>query len=73
VSKPTFKHFDVINKDLALIEMLKTSVVLDKPIYTGFVVLEASKLLMYKFHYNRMQKLFDRPGQLRLLFTDTGL
>ena len=70
IAKPTFKRFIIINQDLALIEMLKSKVTLNKPIYTGFSVLEMSKWLMYDFHYNRMRDLF--PDQLRLLFTDTG-
>jgi len=69
-AKPTFKRFVIINPDLALVEMLRTKVTLDKPIYTGYSVLEMSKWLMYDFHYNQMKAMF--PGQLRLLFTDTG-
>lgn len=72
VSKPTFKKFDIINEGLTLIEMAKTSVMLNKPIYVGFAVLEASKLLMYQFHYQKMTKMFPKPDQLSLLFTDTG-
>ena len=70
LAKPTFKRFVIISPDLALVEMLKCKVTLNKPIYTGFTVLEMSKWLMYDFHYNTMRNMF--PGQLRLLFTDTG-
>jgi len=69
-AKPTFKRFVIISPDLALVEMLKTKVTLDKPIFTGFSVLEMSKWLMYNFHYKQMRSMF--PNQLRLLFTDTG-
>ena len=40
---------------------------LNKPIYVGFCILEVSKLLMYKFHYDYVLKTFDA----RLFFTDT--
>ena len=70
VAKPTFRRYVIISPDLALVEMCKSKVTLDKPIYTGFSVLEMSKWLMYEFHYNHMKAMF--PDQLRLLFTDTG-
>ena len=35
IAKPTFKRVTIINEDLCLIERLKGSVLLDKPIYTG--------------------------------------
>ena len=40
-----------------------------KPVYTGFSVLDLSKVLMYQFHYNHMKKKYD--DRARLLFTDT--
>jgi hypothetical protein len=71
IAKPTFKRFEIINQDLALVEMLKVKVTLNKPIYTGFSVLEMSKWLMYDFHYRHMGKMF--PDKLKLLFTNTGI
>ena len=51
VSKPTFisqKHF---YKNFAAIHEIKPVLMLNKPIYIGFIVLELSKWLMYDFHY----------------------
>jgi hypothetical protein len=69
VAKPTFKSFDIISDDLSLIEMLRCKVTLNKPIYTGFCVLELSKHLMYDFHYNHMKRLYEHNA--KLCFTDT--
>jgi len=35
IAKPTFKRVTIINEGLCLIERLKGSVLLNKPIYTG--------------------------------------
>ena len=38
-----------ISEDLSIIEMNKTKVKMNKPIYLGLSILEISKLLMYEF------------------------
>ena len=52
------------------LEAQRTRVKLDKPIYTGFTVLELSKLHMYEYHYTHMMKVYG-PERAKLLFTDT--
>ena len=43
---------------------------LNRPIYTGLCVLDLSKVLMYKFHYDYVKEKY--PGDdSKLLFTDT--
>ena len=42
----------LFNKNFAAIHEIKQVVVLNKPIYVGFTVLDLSKWLMYYFHYN---------------------
>ena len=46
---------------------MKPVLLLNKPIYVGFTVLEVNKYLMYDFHYNFFKKKVDAD----LLFTDT--
>jgi hypothetical protein len=69
-ASPRF-HSQRIFKDekLAAIEMIKTSVTLNKPVYTGFAVLELSKLLMFQFWYECMKPLYGE--KIKLLYTDT--
>ena len=68
-SKPQTKQFKIVNEDRVLVQRIKAVVKLNKPIYTGFFVLNLSKLLVFDFHYNVMRaKNGDRE---RLLFTDT--
>ena len=46
---------------------MKPVLILNKPIYIRFAVLDLSKWKMYDFHYNLIKKNFDAE----LLFTDT--
>ena len=58
-----------INNDLLSVEMRKTSLVFDKPIYVGFSILDLSKYLMYEFHYDVMVKRYK--NKIELLYQDT--
>ena len=60
----THKLFD---KDYATIHEIKPVLVLNKPIYVGFTVLDLSKWMMYDFQCNFIKKNFNAE----LLFTDT--
>ena len=67
-SKPTYITHKIFGKDYSAIHEIKPVLMLNKPIYVGFTVLELSKWLMYDFHYSFIKKHFDAE----LLFTDTG-
>ena len=49
VSEPNYHTMNCISENLAIIEMKRTKVKMNKPIYLGFSILEISKLLMYEF------------------------
>ena len=66
-SRPTFVTHKIFGKNYAAIHEIKPVLILNKPIYVGFTVLELSKWLMYDFHYNFIKKNFNAE----LLFTDT--
>ena len=55
-SRPTCVNWKVFENNLAAIHEKKISLILNKPIYVGFTVLEIRKLVMYNFHYNFMKK-----------------
>ena len=67
VSKPTFVSQKKFSKNLVTIHKIKPVLVLNKPIYVGFSILELSKLLMYDFHY----RYFKNKYNTTLLFTDS--
>ena len=66
-SRPTHITHNIFDENYAAIHEIKPVLMLNKPIYVGFTVLELSKWLMYDFHNNFIRKHFDAE----LLFTDT--
>ena len=52
VSEPNYHAINLISEDLSIIEMKKTKVKMNKPIYLGLSILEISKILMYEFWYD---------------------
>ena len=58
-SRPTYIGCKKICKDYAAIHEIKPVLILNKPIYVGFTVLDLSKWKMYDFHYNFIKKNFD--------------
>lgn len=71
ISKPNFHNLSIFNENFVAIQMRKTSVNYNKPIYLGFVVLEMSKHLMYDFHYNHTMKKYSNSNQATLCYMDT--
>jgi hypothetical protein len=69
ISKPQLEQFRIINGQTVLIDRIKTEVTLDKPIYSGFCILELSKILIFDFHCNVILNKYGRNAQL--LFSDT--
>ena len=47
----------------------KLALKLNKQAYIGMCILELSKVLMYKFHYDYIKNKYDNKS--KLLFTDT--
>ena len=67
ISRPTYINHNIFGEDYAAIHEIKPVLILNKPIYVGFIVLDLSKWKMYDSHYNFIEKNFDAE----LLFTDT--
>ena len=58
VKKPNFNSRNIINQNLAILEMEKTSVTNSYPILIGSVILQNSKVHMYHYLYKIYPKLF---------------
>ena len=68
VNKLSFISSKILDKNFVAVHCSKKVLALNKPIYVGFCILELSKLLMYKFHYDYVLKTFN---DAKLLFADT--
>ena len=69
VSEPSYHSCKKFSDHLMAIEMKKTRVKMNKPLYLGMSILDISKTLMYKFWYDYFKpKYGDRA---KLCYTDT--
>jgi hypothetical protein len=69
IANPAYKRSQIIRENLVILQSAVTTLTLNKPLYVGFTVLDLSKLMMYKFHYDEMLPLYG--DKIHLLLTDT--
>lgn len=69
ISKPNFHSRSIFKENSIAVQMKRSKIVYNKPIYVGFTVLELSKTLMYDFHYNYIIRKYNK--KVELLYTDT--
>ena len=68
VSEPNYHIMKLTDDNLAIIEMKKVKVKMNKPIYLGLSILELSKIIMYEFWYDYVKvKYMDNA---RLCYID---
>ena len=71
VSEPNYHTINYISEDLSIIEMNKTKVKMNKPIYLGLSILDISKTLMYEFRYDYMKPKYGNNVKLCYMDTDS--
>ena len=64
VPEPNYHTMNYISEDLSIIEMRKTKVKMNKPIYLGLSILEINKILMYEFWYDYMKPKYGDSVKL---------
>ena len=68
IKKPNFSCRNIINENLAILEMEKTSVIYNYPILIGSIILQNSKVHMFNYLYKIYPRLF---GDNKFLYMDT--
>ena len=71
VSEPNYHTINLISEDLSIIEMKKTKVKMNEPIYLGLSILEISKTLIYEFWYDYMKPKYNDNVKLCNMNTDS--
>ena len=68
VSEPNYHTTKYFSKNLMVIEMKKTKVKMNKPVYLGMSILDISKTLMYEFWYDYIKP--QHQDNAKLCYTD---
>ena len=68
-SEPNYHTMRYFSENLSAIEMKKTNVKLNKPIYLGMSILDISKTLMYEFWYEYIKPKYWE--KVKLCYRDT--
>ena len=71
VSEPNYRTINLISEDLSIIEMKKTKVKINKPIYLGLSILEISKTLVYEFWYDYNKPKYNNDVKLCYMDMDS--
>ena len=71
VMKPNFKGGRKFSENLMGVEMGKSKINMNKPVYLGQAILDLSKLVMYEFHYDYMLPRYGDKVQLCYMDTDS--
>ena len=68
-SEPHLMNVKCFSENLLAVEMRKTEVFMNKPVYLGQAILDISKTLMYEFYYDYLQIKYS--DKVKLCYTDT--
>ena len=70
-AKPNFEHLTIFDENLVAIHMKRTKLTFNKPVYCGMAILDISKSLMYKFHFNYILPKYGKNQKLIFIDTDS--
>ena len=71
VSEPNYHTIKCFSENLLAIEMKKTKVRMNVPVYLGMPILDISKTLMYKFWYDYIKPKYGNRAKLCYMDTDS--
>ena len=70
VSEPNYCTTKFFTKSLLAIEMRKTQILINKPVYLGLSILDLSKTVIHKFWYDYVRLRYGQNVKLRYMAKD---
>ena len=71
VSEPNYHTTKYFSENLLAIEIRKTKILMNKPVYLGQAILDISKTLMYEFWYDYIKPKYNEKAKLCYMDTDS--
>ena len=71
VSEPNCHTTTFFTENLLAVEMKKTQILKNKPIYLALPILKLSKILMYEFWYDYVKPKYGEKAKLSYIDTDS--
>ena len=69
--EPNYYTTKYFSENLLAIEMRKTKIIMNKPVYLGQAILDISKILMYEFWYDYIKPKYGEKAKLCYMDTDS--
>ena len=71
VSEPNYHTTKIFTENLLAIEIGKTKILMNEPVYLGFSILELSKILMHEFWYDYVKPKYGKKAKYCYMDTDS--
>ena len=71
VPEPNCHTINVFSENLLAIEMKRTQILTNKPVYLDLSTLEISQIVMYKFWYDYVKLKYGEKSEIMLYGTDS--
>ena len=73
MSEPNYDTIKIFTEYLLAIEMKKTEILMNKPVWVELSILELSKILIYEFWYNYVKPKHSEKTKLRFITQPVSL
>ena len=71
VSEPNYYTTKFFTENSLVVEMKKTQILMNKPVYLGLSILDLSKTVMYEFWYDYVKPKYGENAKLCYMDTDS--